>query len=465
MQYAPVWQMSPPPYYRDIINHDMEREASFQRLTQHVLQTRQGVISNQLNDELVPLLLEDHINENNPSAEVAEENHNHRHYPAMSILLQPIWESFELQATRESAAAGYLVALIPWSAYLRETFRSTSDATVLAQYEYAESTACIDGEEPSGDLSSPDEWTNQQLLNYQVGGGMDVEFLGEGENFRSKSKFDFSMKLTMEFPLELSFAQISSTLMLAESNKNNGTVDDPNNNPDGNDDSMATQQQQPTTAAHPECGILRLHIYPSEELRNIYITTYPAYYAALVLLVFLILGAAFFIYNFFVEKRRGRVMAVAEKTGRIVLNLFPSHFADQMIAENKKKEKAAKKKKKVVIQEAPNRQLKKFIKDKDQNSTRNLNSMVAMNGGTSSRQADHLGYGEGAPDTDDSPLFLAQSKPIAGRSSKKDIVENCCSLIHSICGMLDLSCGSLVHVYSFCIGPFELTQGNGIKSL
>ena len=400
LYYAPVWQMSPTPFYRGIVNHDLLSSTSFQRLSQQVQETQQGVISNQLKDDLVGLFLNPHgVPRNRDTNDEVEEGEprDSEDYPPMSVLVQPVWRRLFSQ-TEAAHLAGYLVALIPWEAYVSQSFGAESDETlVLAQYDYGEVSSCPP---PPTEATSYDDLSNrEELLNYKVKSGDQVDFLGPGDDFPGHDKFEYAKRSTMDFPLEPSS---EAAMVVAGSNH---TV---TNKLLFEEDELVETTNNNT----PECGRLRINMYPSDELRDLYMTNYPMYYALLVVLVFVILAAAFFIYNVFVERRRGRVMAVAEKTGRIVTNLFPTHFADQLISEDKKKDKAAKKKKKkVIIEEAPNRRLKKYMKDK--NKFHN-----DINGEKVAAPSSNLGYGDASPDGgavdgDDSPLFLAQSKPIA----------------------------------------------------
>ena len=393
MRYAPVWQMSPVPYYRGIINHDMLREPSFQLLNESVAKTRQATLSSDLHNDLVSLLSGEHnplIDElgevSGTTATFDNDNDHHRNGdpPPTSVMVQPVWESLDVNPN----LVGYQIALIPWESYLIDTFHPTSDESVLIQYDYREYSPC-DVKNPST-YSSSDEETSQEFVNYKVRGGDNVDYLGPGEEgFTDQEIFDYSMRRTMDFPVRAPPAR--ANLLVANATSSNA---------------------QPPT---PNCGHLRVNLYPSDELRSVYMTKWPSTYAGLVVVVFVILVSAFVIYDFTVERRRGKTMAVAEKTSRIVSSLFPSHFADQLISDTKKKEKEAKrnskKKKKAVIEEAPTRQLKKYMKDKDK-KYKKLNGTSNPNINGSSADVG-LGYGHGASNTDDSPLFLAQSKPIA----------------------------------------------------
>lgn len=374
MRYAPVWQMSPPPYYRGIVLHDLYREPSFQRLSQIVNDTRQAIISNQLDDDLVDLLLKEHNAQKNVfSGAYPTADHSHgKKPPPCSVLIQPVWDDV---AISNPNLIGYLIALIPWGAYLVDSYRPGSDEAILGRYAEV-------------------DCASDELLNYELQGGDKVQYLEADEDF---SRFDFAMESKMYFPATPT-AKPSQTQLLAETPPLVAT-----SAPSYQLDSSSDDEPGPT-----DCNI-QIRLYPSDELRDRYLTKWPIYYALMIFAIFFILSLAFFLYDFIVERRRGRAMAVAEKTGRIVTNLFPGQFADQLIAEDKQREKDAKKKKKknkkVVIEEAPNRQLKKFM-DKNPMSEREGSSAFGLE-----------------EKAGESPLFLAQSKPIAdlfpGMSGRK----------------------------------------------
>ena len=366
MQYAPVWQMSPPPYYRGIVNHDLFSEPSFQRLDEVIQDTRKAIISNLLDDDLVDLLLEDHnVMENAFSSLYPDSDHTHgKKHPPCSVMVQPVWDN--LKVTMPSLV-GYIIALIPWDSYLYDSFRTLSDESALARYEES-------------------DCESEALLNYKFQGGETLQYLGDNEKFPGYENYDYGMKSELDFPIQPIPKRQQTQLLTLGSNASMVTVE-----AEGSPD-------------HPTDCNLEVYLYPASSLKDLYITNMPSYYALMVFATFLILSVAFFVYDCVVERRRGRVMAVAEKTGRIVTSLFPGQFADQLIAEDKQKEKdAKKKKKKLVIQEAPNRQLKKFMDNKP-----------AKEKGGGMDGSGRLGYGDGAPDSHgESPLFLAQSKPIA----------------------------------------------------
>lgn len=392
MKYAPVWQMSPVPYYYGIINHDMFHEPSFQVLNISVIETRQAVLSDELHNALVDLFVEEHnplFAELNSGTDNNNNGDNERNGapPPVSVMVQPVWEHLD----KNPSLVGFQIALIPWDSYLINTFRPTKGESVLIQYDYSEYSSCNLEVEDSTSFSSSDE-TARSYENYRISGGDAVDYLGPGEDgFLEQDRFDYSMKRTTNFPVD---APPPGRITLLQADGNTSGIPWP-----------------PPPPAAPECRRLRVNLYPSDELRSVYMTQWPGIYAGLIIIVFIILTAAFVIYDFSVERRRGKVMAVAEKTSRIVTSLFPTHFADQLIKDNKKKEKEAKKRrKKVVLEEAPTRQLKKYMKDKDK-KYKKLNS--ASNGRTNG-SSNTLGYGQADPSTaDDSPLFLAQSKPIA----------------------------------------------------
>jgi len=383
MEYAAVWQISPIPYWRGIILHDMFREPSFQALAEAVSEKGRAVLSNELHNALVNLFFDEH-NPNNPDDYESDHRYN-KEPPPISIMLQPVREGID----SSSNIVGYQIALIPWESYLLDTFSPIPDneESVLAQYHYEFS----DCKEETNDK------TMEKFENYKVLGGETIEYLGPGkDDFMDMDDFDFSMKKTMEFPFEAySEDQLNRLAVNATS-------------------------YQPTS--NRTCGRMRVNLYPSDELRHTYMTNWPSIYAGLVVVVFFILVSAFVIYDLSVERRRGKVMAVAKKTSRIVTSLFPTQGAEQMIKDSKKKEKEARKrnkKKKVVMKEAPKRRLKAYMKKKKYEN---------LNGNENGNRADP---GLTDPIADDSPLFLAQSKPIADLFPDTtvlftDIAGKCC---------------------------------------
>jgi hypothetical protein len=206
---------------------------------------------------------------------------------------------------------------------------------------------------------------------------------------------------------------------------------------------------------------VRLHLFASDELNRDYITRRPGFYIMGVVFTFAILAIAFLIYDALVERRQYRVMDMAENTGRILSSLFPTQFADKLLAEKKEKEKEAKKErrrekkkkkkkkkrnKEFKAEQAPNSKqlkLKKFMDTKGKNGD-------AANGGGAP------GSGEDSDDIDDSPLFLAKSQPIA------DLFPNATVLFSDIAGFtgtplsldltLELNCASLANF------PFYLSM-------
>lgn len=59
------------------------------------------------------------------------------------------------------------------------------------------------------------------------------------------------------------------------------------------------------------------------------------------LIPFFLMASAFFAYDWFVNRRNGKVLAAAIDNGRIVSSLFPKNVRARLIAENKAQEEQA----------------------------------------------------------------------------------------------------------------------------
>jgi hypothetical protein len=73
-----------------------------------------------------------------------------------------------------------------------------------------------------------------------------------------------------------------------------------------------------------------LHVYPSTEMRNEFITHGPIIYTVSAVAFFVLTLLAFLIYDWKVERRQKKVMATAVQTSKIVSSLFPSNVRDRL---------------------------------------------------------------------------------------------------------------------------------------
>jgi hypothetical protein len=73
-----------------------------------------------------------------------------------------------------------------------------------------------------------------------------------------------------------------------------------------------------------------IQVYPSEQYQEIYVTSKPAIFTAMLILVFLFTSAVFFMYDCLVERRQRVVMDTAVASSAIVSSLFPKNVRDRL---------------------------------------------------------------------------------------------------------------------------------------
>ena len=74
-----------------------------------------------------------------------------------------------------------------------------------------------------------------------------------------------------------------------------------------------------------------LHVYPSDILKDEYVTNKPWFYTVGVIAIFVFVGVVFAVYDYTVETRQRLVMRNALKTNAIVSSLFPAQIANRLI--------------------------------------------------------------------------------------------------------------------------------------
>ncbi|CAB9521876.1 stable enterotoxin receptor [Seminavis robusta] len=72
------------------------------------------------------------------------------------------------------------------------------------------------------------------------------------------------------------------------------------------------------------------HIYPSQELKDKYVTTKPMWYAVIVCGVFLFTSLVFLTYDWLVERRQRLVLSSANEADAVVSSLFPSSVKERL---------------------------------------------------------------------------------------------------------------------------------------
>ena len=75
----------------------------------------------------------------------------------------------------------------------------------------------------------------------------------------------------------------------------------------------------------------KLHIYPSRDMKEDFVTNKPAIYATVIALVFAVTSSFFILYNCLVERRQKVVMDRAVKSTAVVSSLFPENVKERLI--------------------------------------------------------------------------------------------------------------------------------------
>jgi class 3 adenylate cyclase len=81
---------------------------------------------------------------------------------------------------------------------------------------------------------------------------------------------------------------------------------------------------------HDYCPI-KITIYPSSVLEDIYVTHYPLMFSIACVLIFMFTSLVFIMYDFKVERRQRIVLKSAERSNAVVSKLFPSQVRDQIL--------------------------------------------------------------------------------------------------------------------------------------
>lgn len=76
-----------------------------------------------------------------------------------------------------------------------------------------------------------------------------------------------------------------------------------------------------------------LHLYPSEPMHDTFLTSAPALYTGVVVMVFVLTTLVFVFYDFFVQRRNETVVLKAKRSNAIVSALFPKNVRDRIMKE------------------------------------------------------------------------------------------------------------------------------------
>lgn len=85
-----------------------------------------------------------------------------------------------------------------------------------------------------------------------------------------------------------------------------------------------------------------IQIYPSTEIQNDFISTKPAIYTTFAVLLFVMLGAGFMVYDHLVQMRQREAMINAARSDAIVQSLFPADIRDRLLKGNEAADKQGK---------------------------------------------------------------------------------------------------------------------------
>jgi class 3 adenylate cyclase len=76
-----------------------------------------------------------------------------------------------------------------------------------------------------------------------------------------------------------------------------------------------------------------LHVYPSQDMKDDFVTKEPIIFSLVVAMVFVFTSGIFFIYNVLVERRQKLVLDRAVKSTAVVSSLFPENVKEQLLNE------------------------------------------------------------------------------------------------------------------------------------
>ena len=105
-----------------------------------------------------------------------------------------------------------------------------------------------------------------------------------------------------------------------------------------------SERAKPETTSYTSIGLdveytsYEIHVYPSDDMRDTYITKEPILFAIVVVVIFCFTSMVFLIYDWMVERRQKKVMDTAVKSNAVVSSLFPQAVHDPLFAGNKEEE-------------------------------------------------------------------------------------------------------------------------------
>ena len=100
--------------------------------------------------------------------------------------------------------------------------------------------------------------------------------------------------------------------------------------------------QDPARAANtPGHCTYTIHLYPSQKFVSRYKTKIPVIFTSIVAVVFLVMTAAFFIYDRSVNRRNSKVEGAAVRSNALVASLFPTNVREKLYEQAEEEEKMA----------------------------------------------------------------------------------------------------------------------------
>ncbi len=128
-----------------------------------------------------------------------------------------------------------------------------------------------------------------------------------------------------------------------------------------------------TNSSTPGFCEYQVNIYPTSEIESKYISNAPIIYTSVVVLVFIILGASFMVYDHLVQMRQREAMSNAARSDAIVQSLFPADIRERLFKgdemDDKKGKFVDKESKNELLQSVPEGQkfrLKNFLDEEDE---------------------------------------------------------------------------------------------------
>lgn len=91
-----------------------------------------------------------------------------------------------------------------------------------------------------------------------------------------------------------------------------------------------------TSDVEGHCQVF-LDVYPSSKFEESYESNIPAIFTAVVGVLFCVMAAAFFLYDWFVQTRNKKVVGIAARSNRVVSSLFPAAVRDRLLGNEKNK--------------------------------------------------------------------------------------------------------------------------------